>query len=163
MRTRELVVALVVVGAGVWLVARCGGERGSTAAPVQVPAVEAPAPQPLREIAAEPLPAPPAEREEIAALPPAEGPTPAAAPAAAPASEPPDLTARDSLEIQVLDPEGRGVFDAELSIAGVRKEGDSGSWYTMRDGPALARSDAQGLARIEYARWVDLDGRTIEV
>ena len=33
----------------------------------------------------------------------------------------------------------------------------------MRDGPALARSDAQGRARIEYVRWVDIDGRTIEV
>jgi hypothetical protein len=77
--------------------------------------------------------------------------------------EPPDLAARDWLEILVLDLEGRPVFDAALSIRGLRKEGDPGSWYDMRTGPAAARTDVQGRARIDYVRWVDIDGRTTDV
>lgn len=71
-----------------------------------------------------------------------------------------DLAARDWLEVTVLDPEGRPVPGAQLSIGGVRKAGDATSWYGMRDGTATAHSDAQGRARISYTRWVDLEGLT---
>lgn len=95
--------------------------------------------------------------------PPADAPEPKSDVVAQAAVEQPDLAARDWLEIQVLDPEGRPVLDADLSISGVRKDGDRGSWYSMRDGPAVARTNFQGQARISYTRWVDIDGRAIEV
>jgi protocatechuate 3,4-dioxygenase beta subunit len=105
------------------------------------------------------------ERVEVAAEPGSASPAPAAPVAAEPAAEPeqPDLAARDWLEIQVLDPEQRPVPEAQLSIAGLRKQGDPGSWYGMRGGPAAARTDAGGRARIDYTRWVDIDGRATHV
>ncbi len=156
-RISAAVIAIFVIAALLW---RYGGEpEAPEVAPTATPARGAPAP-----VGAEPKEAllVPAGRVEIA--PSGTAASTAAgneAPAAVP--EQADLAARDWLEIQVLDPEGRPVPDAQLSIGGVRKEGDRGSWYGMRDGPATARSDAQGRARISYTRWVDIDGRTIEV
>ena len=156
-RLIALVVALAIAAALFW---RLSSERERGSPPPASPAR-----------AAEAAPAPRPEAEERVAAPERVGVEPQEAEAhttqeaaASPAPEPEraDLAARDWLEILVLDPDEHPVFDAELSIDGVRKEGDRGSWYSMRD-PATARTDAQGRARISYARWVDIDGRTIEV
>ena len=156
-RISAVVIAILVVVALLW---RWGREPiASEVHPTPTPARDAPAPVVTETKEPILLPAGRVEVAPSAAVDPA--PTAHETPAAAP--EPADLAARDWLEIQVLDPEGRAVPEARLSIAGVRKEGDRGSWYGMRDGPATAQSDAQGRARISYTRWVDIDGRTIEV
>lgn len=155
---RRLSAAAIAIAIAAVLFWRFGRERevelpatpalAAESAPVSTPVVEERSLQSERVVV---------QPDESAAHEPAPDQEPAAA-----EPEPADLAARDWLEIQVLDPQENPVFDAELSIDGLRKEGDRGSWYSMRD-PATARTDVQGRARISYTRWVDIDGRAIEV
>jgi len=157
-----LIVAVVAIVIALGLLWLCGRNPETARAHDAVPAV--PAAPNAADPELKPMTAPtlaPRERVPVAEIPAPSAEAKATQATATPA--PPDLAARDWLEIRVVDPGGLPVFDAELSIDGVRKEEDAGSWYEMRDGPATARTDAQGLARISYVRWVDIDGRTNEV
>jgi hypothetical protein len=75
------------------------------------------------------------------------------------AAEQPDLEARDWLSLHIVDERAAPIFDALVTIRGLRKEGDRGSWYDMRGGETQVRSDRDGRARIDYTRWVDIDGK----
>ena len=169
---RKLFLAAVVIALLLGVFLFCGDERRKEAPAVPVAPAVARAPAPAPPPTGDRTPAPPERVELPAPAPPpaTDPPTPAPPPPALapPAAAPPpperaDLAARDWLEILVLDPEGRAVADAELSIGGLRKETDPGSWYEMRSGTATATSDVSGLARIDYLRWVDIDGRTSAV
>jgi len=79
------------------------------------------------------------------------------------ASEKPDLEARDWLALRVVDERSAPIFDAEVTIRGLRKQGNEGSWYGMRGGETKARTDRDGRARVDFTRWVDIDGKTVRV
>jgi len=88
------------------------------------------------------------------------------APAATPvqaAPEKPDLEARDWLMLRVVDERQEPIFDAEVMIRGLRKQGAEGSWYSMRGGETKARTGRDGRARVDFTRWVDIDGKTVRV
>ncbi|MCE9596262.1 MAG: carboxypeptidase-like regulatory domain-containing protein [Planctomycetes bacterium] len=74
-----------------------------------------------------------------------------------------DLEARDGLDLKIVDALAQPIFDAEVKIEGLRKEGDEGSWYGMNGGETVAKSDHAGHARIDYRRWVDIDGKSTKV
>ncbi|MCY2960121.1 MAG: carboxypeptidase-like regulatory domain-containing protein [Planctomycetota bacterium] len=118
------------------------GEEAAVAPVAVVPASRAPAPE------VEPEPAPPVASTASADAQPAEA---------------PDLAARLPLEIVVVDEQGQPVFDAAIRVDGMRSASDPGSWYQFRGEPAVARTDPQGRARIDYWTWVDVDGKTISV
>jgi hypothetical protein len=92
---------------------------------------------------------------------PTEEPPPAAQ-AEAPA-EPADLAARDELIIKVVDERQTPIFDASVTIRGLRKEGDEGSWYSRRDEATAVRTERDGRAVVPYERWTDIDAKTVRV
>jgi hypothetical protein len=75
-------------------------------------------------------------------------------------AEKPDMRAVDKLAIRVVDDHEKPVMDAEVSIRGMRREGDSGSWYDYRGDDPSAKTDAQGRVELSHWRWVTIDGRT---
>lgn len=100
------------------------------------------------------------ERQLVAADEPSPPPPP---PPAAPSdSEVPDLEVRDWLTVRVVDVHQMPIRDAQLSLDGLRKPND-GSWYGMRGDASVGKTDAQGQARIDYTRWVDIDGKATAV
>ncbi|HEX5052656.1 MAG TPA: hypothetical protein VFZ65_12845 [Planctomycetota bacterium] len=102
-----------------------------------------------------------AERKVVAETPAqVPKPTPAAAPAP---GEPADLEARDWLTVRVIDAYHEPIPTAKVRILGLRKQGDAGAWYGMRGGETTASTDAEGRARIDYTRWVDIDGKADHV
>lgn len=85
------------------------------------------------------------------------------APDGEPAEEEPDLELRDWLELRVVDGLGAPVADAQVTIGGLRKEGEEGSWFSMRGDDSVARSGRDGRVRVDYTRWVDIDGKAVGV
>src|SRR5688572_23140550 len=69
-----------------------------------------------------------------------------------PAAEVADLAARDWLTVRVVDERQVPIFDAAVSIRGLRKEGDEGSWYSRRDEATAVRTERDGRARLPYER-----------
>jgi hypothetical protein len=77
--------------------------------------------------------------------------------------EKPDLAARDQLIVKVVDERQTPIFDASVTIRGLRKEGDEGSWYSRRDEAAAIRTERDGRAIVPYERWTDIDAKTVRV
>ncbi|MCU0867548.1 MAG: Ig-like domain-containing protein [Planctomycetes bacterium] len=98
-------------------------------------------------------------RVAVVEAPPPPPPTDSVTPVTA---EPADFEARDWLSLLVVDVHQQPVAGAKLLLSGLRKQ-DDGSWYGMRGDPGAAVTDAQGEARIDYTRWVDIDGRAAAV
>ena len=86
-----------------------------------------------------------------------------AAPEPQPEPEAADLEARDWLSLRVVDERQNPILDAAVTIRGLRKEGEEGSWYGRRDQPAPLRTGSDGRVRLPYERWVDIDGKTVQV
>lgn len=139
----------------------------SDAAPV--PAIAAGA-GPAAGERAEPTAAPELASRVESRAPAAGAPEPRAAgavepvpPPVAPEAEEPDLEAQLPLDLVVVDEQAQPVFDAAIRIEGLRSESSPGSWFQFRGTPAVARTDPNGRARIDYWKWVDVDGRTVSV
>ncbi len=103
---------------------------------------------------------------ESVTLPPATAPAASASIASRPA--PPkkrvvDLEAKAVLELLVVDEMDRPVFDADVTLRGMRSETSPGSYYSYRGEPPRTRTDTAGRAKIEHWLWADIDGRTHEV
>ncbi len=84
-------------------------------------------------------------------------------PQAAPTPEVPDLAARDWLALRIVDERHTPIFDAAVTICGLRKHGDEGSWYSRRDDASPVRSERDGRARVPFERWTDIDAKTVRV
>lgn len=94
----------------------------------------------------------------------ARGPDAATPPNATPPEpEVADLAARDELVLRAVDERQRPILDATVSINGLRKQGDEGSWYSRRDDVVPVRTDHEGRARVPYERWTDGDAKTVRV
>ncbi len=77
--------------------------------------------------------------------------------------EKPDLAARDQLILKVVDERQTPIFDASVTIRGLRKEGDEGSWYSRRDDAMAIHTERDGRAVVPYERWTDIDAKTVRV
>lgn len=77
--------------------------------------------------------------------------------------EKPDLEARDTLVIRVVDERLQPVVEAEVTLRGLRSEHERAAWHEFRGEVPIAKTDFNGRAELPYWRWVDLDGRTLQV
>lgn len=84
-------------------------------------------------------------------------------PVPSPAVEVADLAARDQMAVRVVDQRDVPIFDAMVTISGLRKEGDEGSWYSRRDEATAVRTERDGRAIVPYERWTDIDAKTVRV
>ncbi|MBI5433490.1 MAG: carboxypeptidase regulatory-like domain-containing protein [Planctomycetes bacterium] len=157
-----VVVALLAIGA--WL---RWSERAPDPASADVPAssVDASTPSESATTPAAALDAPAAtERSAVdTAIPVVDATEEPRTPDDPPAPETADLAARDVLVVRVVDELEAPIFDASVTIRGLRKQGDEGSWYSRRDTETPLRTDREGRARIPYERWTDLDAKTVRV
>jgi len=74
-----------------------------------------------------------------------------------------DLAARDQLIVKVVDERQTPICDAAVTVRGLRKEGDEGSWYSRRDEAAAVHTERDGRAVLPYERWTDIDAKTVRV
>ncbi len=78
-------------------------------------------------------------------------------------SHEPDLDARTTLTIRVVDALGLPVEDAEVTIRGLRSESEPGSWHSYPGNEPVGRTSFDGRVGLEHVVWVDIDGRTCRV
>jgi hypothetical protein len=159
-RPLMLVVALVVLAAiAAWFLRP---DRPASASP---PVVQAPAlaPDKAPELLDLGSPREAPQRATVEAETSAPETAPESAPPAEPAPEVADLAARDKLTLRVVDQRDAPIFDAQVTIEGLRKEGDEGSWYSRRDDVAAVRTERDGRAQVPYERWTDIDAKTVRV
>lgn len=86
-----------------------------------------------------------------------------ARPAASIALESPDLEARLSLAVRVVDGRGDPIQGAKVSIRGLRSEQRPGAWFPYRGEKPVERTDPSGRARLECWEWVDAGNRSSKV
>src|SRR5882672_532201 len=156
LRRNELLLALVLacfVAVAIWWIRPQQQAIDARPAPTSSPAIE-PAQQPGAQEESAPVaveqPASTAPAHVAIARDPGPAPTPA---------EKPDLNALDKITIRVIDDRQQPVIDAEVTIHGMRREGDSGGWYGYRGESPTGKTDAHGQVELNHWRWVTLDGR----
>lgn len=155
-----VLVLLVVAALVAWLWPR-SDEPATAAVQASGDAVE---PEAALRAGAEPTPEPPGERAAVATQIPTLAETADPRPPDPPSPvEVADLAARDELALRVVDAWQAPIFDAAVTIRGLRKQGEEDSWYGRRDEPVPLRTDPQGRVRVPYERWTDIDAKTVRV